>query len=168
MMKIKKTNAIRILEQNKINYEYHIHDVDKDDIIGYSYFKENNIDLKLVYKTLVLKGDKTGFLVAMLPLDMEIDLKKLAKCSKNKSIEMINQKDLTKITGYIRGGCSPIGMKKTFSTYIQDDVLLSDKIYFSAGMVGGQIYMEPKELIKLLDIKVCGFAKYKEKEYEII
>ena len=161
-MKMKKTNAVRFLDQHNIDYEYFVHEVDEDDIIGYEYFREKDIDLDSIYKTLVLHGDKTGYLVAMLALDMAVDLKKLAKASGNKAVKMIPQKDLTKVTGYIRGGCSPIGMKKDFPIYIQEDAILFDRIYFSAGVRGGQIYMNPEKLIELMDITICDFAKYKE------
>jgi Cys-tRNA(Pro)/Cys-tRNA(Cys) deacylase len=161
-MKLKKTNAARILDQNSVGYSFNLHEVSNDDIIGYDYFKSKKIDLDIIFKTLVLKGNKTGFIVAVLPLNMEIDLKKLAVVSNNKSVEMIHQKDLTKITGYVRGGCSPLGMKKQFPTYIQEDANIYEKIYISGGLIGAQIIINPEDLIKILKITVCDFAKYKE------
>jgi len=158
-MKNKKTNAMRILDRNKIKYEYYFHDVDEHDIIGYQYFADNHMDLKTIYKTLVLTAKDGENIVAMIPINQELDLKKLAKASKHKAVAMLPQKDLLPLTGYVHGGCSPLGMKKTFNTFIQKDALDLKQIYFSAGKVGGQIKLCPTDLIDLLKIIVCDITK---------
>ena len=115
---------------------------------GEHVLKQLDLDENAVYKTLILKGTN-GYLVCCIPVLEEIDLKKLAKVSGNKSVEMVHQKDLLNLTGYIRGGCSPIGMKKIFPTYIQEDVILQDKIALSAGKRGLQMIIHSQDLINI-------------------
>ena len=109
-----KTNAMRMLDKAKIKYEPLEYEVDENDLSGTTIAKKVGLDCKMVFKTLVAKGDKTGPVVMCIPVDKEIDLKKAASVTGNKKIEMIHVKDLLGLTGYIRGGCSPIGMKKSF------------------------------------------------------
>ena len=109
---------------------------------------------RTVFKTLVARGDKTGFVVFCIPVAEELDLKKAARASKNKSVELLHVKDLLPTTGYIRGGCSPIGMKKSFPTYIHSTCRLYDSIYVSAGVRGLQIRIAPDDLIRTTDASV--------------
>ena len=116
-----KTNACRILDKAKIPYEEREYPVDENDLSGVHVAEVLGVSPECIYKTLVLKGDKTGYLVMVIPVAEELDLKKCAKVSGNKKVEMIPMKDLQGITGYIRGGCSPVGMKKAFPTFIQEE-----------------------------------------------
>jgi Cys-tRNA(Pro)/Cys-tRNA(Cys) deacylase len=115
-------------------------------------------DIAKVFKTLVLHGDKTGHIVAVIPGNMEVDLKALAKVSGNKKVEMIAMKDLLQVTGYIRGGCSPIGMKKRFPTYFHTTALDQDVIYVSAGVRGLQIEIPPQDLIYFVQAKIADIG----------
>lgn len=145
-MKKKKTNALRILDQKHITYETKEYQYDEDHLSGQHIIDQVDLQADQIYKTLVLKG-QDDYLVCCIPVLEEIDLKKLAKASGHKSVEMIHQKDLLKISGYIRGGCSPIGMKKLFPTYFQEDVILLDRVAVSAGMRGLQVVLRPDDLI---------------------
>lgn len=127
---------MRILERKKIPYEIKTYEVDEQDLSGVHAAAMMGVDPKGLFKTLVLHGEKTGYLVACIPVDDNIDLKKLARVSKNKKVEMIPMKDLLAITGYIRGGCSPVGMKKEFPTFIHESILEQEKIGVSAGRRG--------------------------------
>ena len=140
-----KTNALRILDKKKITYNIR------------EYNKEEIQERDNIFKTLVLIGDKTGHLVACIPVDHEVDLKKLAKLSHNKKVEMIPQIQLLPITGYIHGGCSPVGMKKQFPTYIQDTNL--DHIYVSAGKVGLQMYIKVEDLMGIIPCIIGDIIK---------
>ncbi|MBR4883449.1 MAG: Cys-tRNA(Pro) deacylase, partial [Bacteroidales bacterium] len=117
-MKINKTNAARILDQKKISYELVPYEVDENDLAATHVAEQLGEDIEQVFKTLVLRGDKNGLLVCVIPGDKEVDLKKAAKLSGNKKVEMIAMKELLPLTGYIRGGCTPIGMKKPYPTWI--------------------------------------------------
>ena len=147
-MKIQKTNALRILDSLHIPYETKEYEYDEDHLSGDHVLKQVNLDQDSVYKTLVLKGNQ-NYLVCLVPVLEEIDLKKLAKASHNKKVEMIPQKDLLSVTGYIRGGCSPIGMKKQFDTYIQEDIILFEKVAVSAGKRGLQVILNGEDLIQV-------------------
>ncbi len=144
-----KTNAIRILESHKINFETFSYDVDENDLSGETVALKIGIDAETVFKTLVCIGDKTGHIVFCIPVTEELNLKKAAVASGNKKVEMIKLKDLLPLTGYIRGGCSPIGMKKLFPTYIDETAQLFHKICVSAGMRGMQMRLDPENLLKL-------------------
>lgn len=152
-MKIKKTNALRILDQHKIQYEIETYEYDDEDVTGKKYHevKENT------YKTLVLKGEKKGYFVCCVPSLKEIELKKLAQAIGDKKVEMIPMKDLLQVTGYIRGGCSPIGMKKKFPTIIDESCLSYEKIIVSAGQRGMQVILQTSDLLKITDAK-CAFV----------
>lgn len=145
-MKKVKTNALRILDQLHIYYETRDYEYDEEHLSGDHIVSQVDLEANEIYKTLVLKGTQ-GYLVCCIPVLEEIDLKKLAKVSHQKSIEMLHQKDLLGLTGYIRGGCSPIGMKKQFPTYFQEDILLCDRVAVSAGKRGLQVVLNPQDLI---------------------
>ena len=144
-----KTNVIRLLEANKIPHEIKIYQVDENDLSGTTVAQKISIDEKTVFKTLVVEDDKTGIVVFCVPVNSELNLKKAATVSGNKKVELIPTKNLLAITGYIRGGCSPIGMKKKYPTYIDETAQLFDKIYFSAGIRGMQIGLHPDNLQRL-------------------
>lgn len=146
-MKVNKTNAARLLDKAKIAYELIPYEVDANDLAATHVAEQLGEDIAQVFKTLVLRGDKQGIFVCVIPGDKEVDLKLAAKISGNKSAEMIAMKELLPTTGYIRGGCSPIGMKKPFPIYIQQECLDYDYIFISAGVRGLQIKIAPRELI---------------------
>ncbi|MBR7069727.1 MAG: Cys-tRNA(Pro) deacylase [Oxalobacter sp.] len=145
--KISKTNAARMLDKAKIAYRLIPYQVDEEDLSATHVAASLGQDIEQVFKTLVLHGDKTGHLVCVVPGNQEIDLKKAAKVSGNKRCEMIAVKELFPLTGYIRGGCSPLGMKKKFPTYIHITLEDFEKIYVSAGLRGLQIEIAPKDLV---------------------
>lgn len=146
-MAIDKTNAARLLDRAKIGYELIAYEVDENDLGAVHVAQQLNQPVEQVFKTLVLKGDKSGYFVCIIPGAEELDLKKAAKISGNKSCDMIPMKELLPITGYIRGACSPLGMKKHFATYIHESCKEFDRIYVSAGKRGLQLYLNPQELI---------------------
>jgi Cys-tRNA(Pro)/Cys-tRNA(Cys) deacylase len=151
MAAIQKTNAARLLDKAGIKYKIVPYEVDPENLAADHVAESLNEPIERVYKTLVLHGDKTGYIVCILAGNCEVDLKKAAKASGNKKIEMIPMKDLLSVTGYIRGGCTAIGMKKKFPTYIQEDCLNFDFIYVSAGQRGLQLMLSPRDLIKIAD-----------------
>ena len=132
--------------------------MDENDLAAQHVADSLGQDIACVFKTLVLHGDKTGHIVCVIPGNMEVDLKALAKASGNKKVEMIAMKDLLAVTGYIRGGCSPIGMKKRFPTYFHSTASLHSKIYVSAGVRGLQIEINPIELINYVGAVVGDVA----------
>jgi Cys-tRNA(Pro)/Cys-tRNA(Cys) deacylase len=139
---------MRILDANDIHYTVHTYDVDEDDLSGITVAKKIIADPESVFKTLVCEGDKTGIIVFCIPVTEELNLKKAASASANKKVEMIKVKELFQLTGYIRGGCSPIGMKKLFPTYIDETAQLFEEIYCSAGVRGIQIKIKPDDLFR--------------------
>ena len=145
-----KTNAARLLDAAGIAYELIPYEFTEDDLSAQHVAAELGEDIDRVFKTLVLRGDRTGFFVCVIPGDFEVDLKVAARISGNKSCEMLHLKELLPITGYIRGGCSPIGMKKPFPTYIHESALLYDFIYISAGQRGLQLKLAPQDLIRFV------------------
>ena len=142
-----KTNAARLLDAAGIPYELIPYDFTEEDLSAQHVAAELGEDIDQVFNTLVLRGDRTGFFVCVIPGDFEVDLKVAARISGNKSCEMLHVKELLPTTGYIRGGCSPIGMKKAFPTYIHESALLYDYIYISAGQRGLQFKIAPQALI---------------------
>ena len=154
-MKINKTNAARLLDKAKISYELIPYEVDEDDLSAVHVAANLGENIDQVFKTLVLHGDKTGHFVCIVPGDKEVNLKLAAKLSGNKSCDMIPMKELLPTTGYIRGACSPIGMKKHFPTYIHETCLEFPYIYVSAGQRGLQIKVAPNDLIKEARAEVC-------------
>lgn len=153
-MKVNKTNAARLLDKAKIAYELIPYEVDENDLAATHVAEQLGEDIAQVFKTLVLRGDKQGIFVCVIPGDKEVDLKLAAKISGNKSAEMIAMKELLPTTGYIRGGCSPIGMKKPFPIYIQQECLDYDYIFISAGVRGLQIKIAPRELIAFVSATI--------------
>ena len=146
-----KTNAIRILEAHKIKFETVFYEVDENDLSGETVALKVSTDPETVFKTLVCVGDKTGHLVFCIPVTTELNLKKAASASGNKKVEMIKLKDLFPLTGYVRGGCSPVGMKKLFPTYIDETAQLFENIYVSAGVRGTQMKLKPDDLLKIVN-----------------
>ncbi len=153
-MKIEKTNAARLLDKAKIKYEIIPYEVDETDLGAIHVAEQLNQPVERVFKTLVLKGDKIGYFVCVIPGAEEVDLKRAARVSGNKSCDMIPMKDLLSVTGYIRGACSPIGMKKQFPTYIHESCLNFESIYVSAGKRGYQLNIAPKDLIEEVKARV--------------
>lgn len=153
-MKTEKTNVARLLDAAGISYSLIPYDYTEDDLSAGHVAKSLGEDIGQVFKTLVLKGDRTGEFVCVIPGDMEVDLKTAAKISGNKNCEMLHMKDLLPTTGYIRGGCSPIGMKKPFPTYIHESALLYDYIYISAGKRGLQVKINPQDLIDYVKMDI--------------
>lgn len=156
--KIEKTNAVRLLDKAGLKYDLIPYEFDENDLAAQHVADSLGQDIARVFKTLVLHGDKTGYIVAVIPGNMEVDLKALAKVSGNKKVEMIAMKDLLQVTGYIRGGCSPIGMKKRFPTYFHTTALDQDVIYVSAGVRGLQIEISPQDLIYFVQAKVADIG----------
>ena len=148
-----KTNAMRMLEAAKIPFELLEYPVDESDLSGESVARKTEKDPSQIFKTLVFCGEKNGFGVCCIPTCEELDLKKVAKAFGEKKVEMLHVKDLLKTTGYIRGGCSPIGMKKAYPTVIDETAVLFDKIYVSAGVRGAMLGVEPNELADFVKAK---------------
>ncbi len=146
---LKTTNAMRLAQAAGVPLETASYDVSDENYDGNLVAEKIGMKPETVFKTLVLKGDKTGYLVCCLPVCEELDLKKVARASRNKSVEMIAVKELLPLTGYVRGGCSPIGMKKAFPTYIDETAQLFDRIAVSAGMRGEQMILSPGDLLGL-------------------
>ena len=145
---IKKTNAARQLDSMKIAYELIPYEVDENDL-GAEHIAEQLLQpIACVFKTLVLRGDKTGLFVCVIPGAEEVDLKKAAKVTGNKKVEMIHVKELLPLTGYIRGGCSPIGMKKALPTWFHQSLTEHDRVYCSAGQRGLQFSIAPSDLLR--------------------
>ncbi|WP_287829100.1 Cys-tRNA(Pro) deacylase [Bacteroides sp.] len=154
-MKISKTNVARLLDKEKIPYELIPYEVDEADLSAVHVAQGLGEDPHQVFKTLVLRGDKNGHFVCVIPGIEEVDLKLAAKESGNKKCEMLPMKELLPTTGYIRGACSPIGMKKPFPTYIDKHCDKFEHIYVSAGKRGLQIKIAPADLVKFVNAKVC-------------
>lgn len=153
-----KTNAIRILESNGIKHSTSEYEVNEDELDAISVAKKIGADPETVFKTLVTVGDKTGYTVFVIPGNCELDLKKAAHASGNKKIDMIKMKDLLGVTGYIRGGCSPIGMKKLFPTFIDETAQLYDAIHVSPGVRGIQVMLSPLDLKDTIDAKFADLT----------
>lgn len=144
--RIEKTNAARLLDRAKIAYELIPYRVDEEHLAATHVAEQLGEDIACVFKTLVLKGDRTGYFVCVVPGDHEVDLKAAAKVSGNKKVDLIPMKELLPVTGYIRGGCSPIGMKKAFPTYIHASASEHPFIYISAGVRGLQLKLASADL----------------------
>ena len=150
MANISKTNAARLLEAAGVQFELVPYEVDESNLAADHVAAQLGEPVEQVFKTLVRRGDRNGLFVCVMPGDMEVDLKVAAKISGNKSCAMIHVKELLPETGYIRGGCSPIGMKKPLPTFIYESALLYDHIYVSAGIRGLQIKINPEDLIRFV------------------
>ncbi|HPN37360.1 MAG TPA: Cys-tRNA(Pro) deacylase [Melioribacteraceae bacterium] len=147
-----KTNAVRILESSKIDFRTFEYSFDEEGLDAITVANKINAEPEQVFKTLVSKSD-SGYFVFCIPGNYELNLKKAATASSVKKIEMLPLKELTNVTGYVRGGCSPIGMKKLFPTFIDETALLFDKIYVSAGIRGMQLFLKPTDLANIIDAK---------------
>ena len=147
MAKPIKTNVLRHLDAAKIPYETREYDVSDENYDGSLVAAKVGLPPEMIYKTLVLTGDKTKYLVCVIPADMELDLKAVARATGNKAVAMLPQKELLPLTGYLRGGCSPIGMKKAFPTFIQEDAQLLERISVSAGARGCQVILAVDALV---------------------
>ncbi len=156
--KIEKTNAARLLDKAGIAYELIPYEFDENDLAAQHVADSLGQDINCVFKTLVLHGDKTGHIVCVVPGNMEVNLKALAKASGNKKVEMIAMKDLLAVTGYIRGGCSPVGMKKRFPTFFHYTANDFETIYVSAGVRGLQLAISPSDLIRFVGGTVADVA----------
>ncbi|MBQ3250888.1 MAG: Cys-tRNA(Pro) deacylase [Bacteroidales bacterium] len=158
--KTDKTNAARLLDKAGIAYKLIPYEFDENDLAAQHVAESLNQPIEQVFKTLVLHGDRTGHIVCVVPGNGEVDLKALAKVSGNKKVEMILMKDLLGVTGYIRGGCSPIGMKKRFPTYIHSSATDFSAIYISAGVRGLQIEIAPSDLISFTGAVLADVAAF--------
>ncbi len=153
MSKIPKTNAARLLDRAGIDYQTVPYEVDENDLAATHVASQLGEDIRQVFKTLVLRGERSGIFVCVIPGDCELDLKCAARISGNKKAEMLAVKELLPSVGYIRGGCSPVGMKKRFPTYFHSSALDFDFIYVSAGVRGLQLKVSPEELIRFTEAK---------------
>ena len=153
--KINKTNAARLLDKAKVKYELIPYEVDENDLSAPHVAESLGENIDQVFKTLVLHGDKSGYFVCVIPGEHEVDLKLAAKVSGNKKCDLIPMKELLPLTGYIRGGCSPIGMKKPFPTYIHETCLNFPHIFISAGVRGLQLKLAPQDLISQSKATIC-------------
>lgn len=159
MKKLKKTNAARILDNLGIEYEIKTYDVDESDLSAVHVAQTAGLNIDTVFKTLVTRGDKTGIVMAVIGGDKEINLKSLAKASGNKSVEMISLKELLPLTGYVRGGCSPLGAKKDYPVFLDSRALTQEKISISAGLRGMQIILAPADLVRATNAKVADLIQ---------
>ena len=153
--KIAKTNVARLLDKAKVNYELIPYEVDENDLSAPHVAESLGENIEQVFKTLVLHGEKSGYFVCVIPGEHEVNLKMAAKVSGNKKCDLIPMKDLLPLTGYIRGGCSPMGMKKHFPTYIHESCMDFPHIYVSAGVRGLQIKIAPSDLIRESKAQIC-------------
>lgn len=154
-----KTNAVRLLEKAKVPFETVAYAVDEDNLAAQHVADELGEDIEQVFKTLVLRGERKGIFVCVIPGNCEVDLKKAASVAGDKKAEMIAMKELLPLTGYIRGGCSPVGMKKAYPTYFHSTVYDFDTIYVSAGMRGLQLKISPHVLIEYTGATVADLVK---------
>ena len=159
MAKPIKTNVLRHLDAHKIPYETREYDVSDENYDGKLIAQKVDLPMEMVYKTLVLTGDKTKYLVCVIPVEKELDLKAVARATGNKSVAMLPQKDLLPLTGYLRGGCSPIGMKKAFPTFIQEDAELLERISVSAGVRGCQVILAVDALMGCTNAKFADLCR---------
>lgn len=158
MSKTKKTNAARILDGLGIAYELKTYAVDESDLSAVHVAEMSGLNIEMVFKTLVARGDKTGVIMAVIGGGDELNLKALARASGNKSVEMIALKELLPLTGYIRGGCSPLGAKKNYPVFLDSRALTLDRISISAGLRGMQIVLAPQDLVRAVNATVADLT----------
>ena len=156
--KLNKTNAARLLDQAKVKYEMIPYVVDENDLSATHIADQLGEPIEQVFKTLVLKGDRNGYFVCVIPGNREVDLKAAAKISGNKNCDLIPMKELLPLTGYVRGGCSPVGMKKAFPTFIHETCRDYETIYISAGVRGIQFRISPEDLVAYVGAEVADLA----------
>ncbi len=159
MSKTPKTNAARLLETARIPFRLVPYKFDENDLAAQHVAEELGEDIRQVFKTLVLHGERTGYFVCVIPGNCEVDLKKAASAAGDKKAEMLPMKELLATTGYIRGGCSPVGMKKPFPTFFHESALDFERIYVSAGVRGLQLEVAPDKLINYVGATVCNIVK---------
>ena len=159
MAKESKTNAMRILDSKNVEYTTHSYENKDGKIDGVAVAHKINKDVSSVFKTLVTQGHSKDFFVYVIPVAKELDMKKAAKAAGEKNIEMIHVKDINKLTGYIRGGCSPIGMKKLYKTFVNESAKNLDTIIVSAGKIGYQIELSPFDLQRLIKVEFVDVIK---------
>ena len=157
--KAQKTNACRILDKLGVSYTTLEYEVDENDLSAVHVASVNGQNVKCVFKTLVCRGDKNGVLMACIPGDGELDLKALAQVSGNKRVEMVPLKDVLGLTGYIRGGCSPLGAKKNYPVYLNETAHEFEKISISAGKRGEQILLSPDDLVKAVNARIAKLIR---------
>lgn len=162
--KIEKTNAARLLDRAKIPYELIPYEVDERDLAAAHVARQLGEPIERVFKTLVLRGDRSGHFVCVVPGDREVDLKRAARASGNKSAELIPVKELLPTTGYIRGGCSPIGMKRRFPTFVDASCEAFETIYISAGVRGLQLRIAPADLLRFAEAATAELTQQPETE----
>lgn len=154
-----KTNACRLLEQAQIPFKTMEYEVDENDLSGEHVAKLLGINPEMLFKTLVARNEKKQLLVFCIPVLEELDLKKAAKVSGSKKVEMIHVRELLELTGYIRGGCSPIGMKKQYPTWIDETCILFEEIGVSAGKRGCQLLLSPEALTQYVNMQITDLTK---------
>lgn len=159
---MKKTNAMRMLDSHKISYEVLEYPVDESELGAKHVAELVGVPVEQVYKTLVAEGDKTGIIVAVVPGASEVDLKAFASVSGNKKVQMVHMKELLGLTGYIRGGCSPIGMKKPYPVFVDESMLQFEKVYISGGARGVQVHLAVKDLVSFTKAHTGSFIHYEE------
>ena len=150
-----KTNAIRLVEQAKIQFDLKYYEVDESDLSGETVAVKIGFPVEQVFKTLIVLGDSAGYLFALIPTGTSLDLKALAKASGNRKVELVALREVLIVTGYLRGGVSPIGAKKTFPVFIDETIILWEKISVSAGQRGIQILIHPDDLIRITNATLC-------------
>lgn len=155
-----KTNALRLMDAAGISYRAVEYDYDENDLGGMHVAAETGMNPDQVFKTLVARGEKRGPMVFCIPVSCSLDLKKAAKAAGDKKVEMIHMKELLGLTGYIRGGCSPVGMKKKFPTFMDETALLYDEIAVSGGARGLQMVLSPEALMEYADITPVDLVEY--------
>jgi Cys-tRNA(Pro)/Cys-tRNA(Cys) deacylase len=153
-----KTNVMRLLDQAKIPYRPAEYEYDENDLSGLHAAAGIGMPPEQIFKTLVARGERQGYLVFCVPVACELDLKKAAAAAKDKKVELIHVKELLPLTGYIRGGCSPIGMKKRFPTFMDETAILYDEIGVSAGCRGCQVLLSPEALAQYAQITLCDLT----------
>ena len=159
MKRENKTNAARLLDRAGIAYELNTYPVDENDLSAIHVAESLGVDAGALYKTLVLRGDRTGIFVCVVPGDAEVDLKKAARASGNKKADLVPVKELLPLTGYVRGGCSPVGMKKRYRTLIDETCVLWDTIFISGGKRGYQLELAPDALVAFCGATVAPIAR---------
>ena len=159
-MKINKTNAARLLDKAKIAYELIPYEVDENDLSAIHVAASLGENIEQVFKTLVLHGDKSGYFVCVIPGEHEVDLKLAAKASGNKKCDLIPVKELLPLTGYIRGGCSPLAGKKHYPVFVDESAILHELVYVSAGHRGVQLRLAPDDLLRAVEGTYAAIARY--------
>ena len=154
-----KTIAARILDQMHINYELKAYEFNEDELDAVTVANKVGMPPEAVFKTLVARGDKSGILMTLVAANAELDLKKIATVSGNKKIELVAVKELFALTGYVRGGCSPLGAKKKFPVWIDETAILSERISISAGQRGLQLILVPEDLQKATEAEFVDISK---------